>query len=122
MIAILLLALVLTVAAGIGATILQWMRLDISDTKERLVYSIPLGLGVIAHLVLVFGLIGWLTAGAVSCGLVILAIASIPGFKSIVRIHNPANKAENDTDPTFQTALRKESTFEAVSEDEGFLE
>src|SRR5258708_25793717 len=88
MTAIPLLILILVLTAGTGCTALRWLGIEINEPRERLVYAIPIGLGVIAHLVLLLGLAGLLSKGPISIGLILLGLASIPGFQSL----NPAAK------------------------------
>src|SRR5205085_7458911 len=116
-----LLIVVLILAAGTGAAILRWMRLELASTWDYLVLGIPLGLGVVAHLVLLLGLIGWLTAGAVSTGLILLAIVSIPGFKSLFGTRKSIVQPGETQTPSFRTALREESGKPLRLNDEGFL-
>src|SRR5262245_29902045 len=108
MTAIPLLVAVLILAAASGAAVLKGMRLDIPDTRARLTYGIPLGLGIIAHLVLLLGLVGLLTTGAVCGGLIVLAFASVPGFKDLLQMQRQ-KLSGSPSEPSSRTPFREES-------------
>lgn len=68
-----LLFLALLIAAGWGYLILRGIKLSGLTPLEVATFSIVIGLGVIAYGVLALGLIGWLTAPAISLWLILSA-------------------------------------------------
>ncbi len=77
MIAVLWLLILLLLAYVIGLALLGMLRIRPEPMLERIVYAIPLGLGVIAYLVLLLGLLGLLTLWWVLSGLLVVGVASI---------------------------------------------
>lgn len=67
-----LLVLALLLAGGLGRKVLRWFRLEGLSPLEEVVFSLPLGLGILAYAVMALGLVGVLQPWAI---LVLLAVA-----------------------------------------------
>jgi hypothetical protein len=83
MIALLALVLVLALSAGVGRRILGLLGAVPQGRMDAVVYVTAAGLGVIAYLVLVLGLVGLLTKWAVLASLVLLALVCHRGFSEL---------------------------------------
>lgn len=84
MMSIALLLVFALLSAAAGSTLLSVLRLTPSTRPERLLYSISLGLGVIAYLILLLGLVGLLAPGFVLPALLLLGVVSRRGWLGLV--------------------------------------
>jgi len=81
---LLLCLLVAVLAAGTGRGILRLLRLQPATSSFTWLLAEALGLGAIAYLVFALGMIGWLTAAAISISLLLLSIvAAKPSAEAI---------------------------------------
>jgi hypothetical protein len=84
MMALLLLAIALFVAASVGRPVLGLLRTVPDSRLDRLTYSTAIGLGMMAYVVLLLGLVGLLTLWPVVAGMVGLLLLSWVGMLETV--------------------------------------
>ena len=82
-----LLALVLIVAAGLGRIVLRALKVQSLTISERLLFSLVIGLGIVAYGVLALGLVGLLRWWSVGAWLMVGAVVGARGWgKWIARL------------------------------------
>jgi len=89
MISLLMWLLILAACFGIGARVLQWLRLDAGSLAEELPFAAALGMGILTYLVLAMGLLGWLHLWA-AC--VVLVVLLLVGWREVQRLLRAAPK------------------------------
>jgi Dolichyl-phosphate-mannose-protein mannosyltransferase len=79
-----LLGLVLLLAGGVGQKALRWLRLDNLTQLEQVVFGLPIGLGILAYVVLALGLLGLLRPGVILLWLVTAGVWAWREWSDIV--------------------------------------
>jgi hypothetical protein len=80
-------ALLLCVAAGTGMVVLHFFKVS-SGTGEYLGLGVALGLGLLAYIFLVLGLLGWLYSGVIWGTIAFLIPPAIWGIVSFIKLEN----------------------------------
>jgi len=85
MTAVFFLLLILLVAGGVGESVLRLLGVVPESRLDRFVLCTALGLGILSYVVLLLGLLGYLTSGAVTGALMVLLVVSrvsgVPVFR-----------------------------------------
>jgi len=104
--------LLLLLAAASGRTLLQLLRLEPDSAVERIIYGTPIGLAIIAYLVLILGLAGLLSVVPVSVALLGLAVLSSMGFRGL---WSDLRSRDKTADSTIEPIVNSEALPESAS-------
>jgi hypothetical protein len=81
---LILAAIVLVIATGLGRRVVRWLQLPLVGL-ELMVFSVPLGLGVIAYGVLALGLVGFLQAWALALWVIVVGVIGLHESVAVLR-------------------------------------